>query len=113
MEKETPPPKKLYKYKKFDTLSLQTIANNELYFANPFKDFNDPFDSKNTPFFSGPKAKIQQYLLEKTGSDILDPAFDALPDPIIKRYLDETGILGAFKTRTGKLRSKERNIKKR
>jgi len=36
-------PKKLYKYRKFDVIALNMIADHGLYFANPRK-FNDPLD---------------------------------------------------------------------
>jgi hypothetical protein len=38
-----PIPKKLYKYRKFDVITLNMITDHGLYFANPRK-FNDPLD---------------------------------------------------------------------
>jgi hypothetical protein len=38
-------PKKLYKYRKFDTSTLRLLSQGEVYYADP-NDFNDPLDSR-------------------------------------------------------------------
>lgn len=48
MEKITSVPSHVfYRYRAFDTLTLESLCNDELYFAAPSK-FNDPFDCKPT-----------------------------------------------------------------
>lgn len=39
-------PRILYKYRTFNEFGKKSLTDKELYFANPGKDFNDPYDSK-------------------------------------------------------------------
>jgi len=46
-------PRILYKYRPVNKYSLEIFSENELYFGDPVKDFNDPFDCQSPFDFSG------------------------------------------------------------
>lgn len=54
-------PKFLYKYRAVNKHSLQILLNNKIFFADPLKEFNDPFDCRITPFLEGTPKEIRGY----------------------------------------------------
>ena len=94
-------PRFLYKYRNVSPNSLNILIQNELYFADPLTEFNDPFDSRILPYVEGSKTEVLRYF-EKNPKhyDLLSRSYDfaELPDPIPKLFMSETALKSALRT---------------